>query len=887
MNKLTKLLSIIAVAATIGTGVAGAAGCGGGDNGGETGRHKHSYQRVDNGNGTHQEHCGVEGCDKPDRSKEMHTWGEDGTCTKCDAKNHTHNYVWVDNGDGTHKQHCNVDGCDKPDINEGTHDFSGANGTCKDCGAENHSYGPWQYNFDEHYRECSDAGCENPVQSGPHNFVDGVCDVCGSKFATYELIPSEMEATTYKEAYTSGIFTILGDTTIRTRSRENYKVYDYKNGEGTAADTPVQTGFNASKSVQYNGANRGISVNAIAPGRLTIYVDNGAGGKTKTDKQTIQLTRPGGQTETISYYCGDIYAITINCDTAGEYKITRGNADGVGTTDLYYAKFETVVGVTPVEKIQISDEGKTTFIKGEKFDASKLQLQIVRQTTGVIEPLDVNDKDVTVDDSGFDGNTAGSYEINVSYKADGNTFTAKYTVTVYTVEAVELGFNKMDKSSKNTAAGNGQYINTPVKQFYFSNEDLSLDGLTVKAVLDNGSKKVIVTDGFGVEGFEKGKAGKQTVKVYWKDVPALYKTFDVYVADYTAADVTVSETITVNVDGSFTDDKVGVTDSGAYQFKTIQQSLDFLNALNLKKEVKKVINLAEGLYTERLEVTIPNLTIKGVDRENTIIEWDSLVGIEDESGYVHVTDSTATLNIRDTAVGFVIEGVTISNWFNSEAHFTEKFGAGYGEHRALAMLVQADKVVIDDCKLLGYQDTIEFFTGRQMVTNTYICGRTDFIFGTNNTTYFKNCEIESIVSGGYVTAFKGCNKGDSDWVQYGTIFDECDFIAPADVVSAKNTSLGRTWGKYAAVAYINCNMAGHISTTSSRYTPMSGAQPTDATVKFVEYGNSGAGAVTSSAAGEKILTAAEAANYTDMSVIFGKTNGKLTYGDIWDGSKGV
>ena len=56
---------------------------------------------------------------------------------------HTHNYVWVDNGDGTHKQHCNVNGCKKPDVNVGNHAF-GANGKCV-CGAEKpaehkHSY---------------------------------------------------------------------------------------------------------------------------------------------------------------------------------------------------------------------------------------------------------------------------------------------------------------------------------------------------------------------------------------------------------------------------------------------------------------------------------------------------------------------------------------------------------------------------------------------------------------------------------------------------------------------------------------------------------------------------------------------------------------------------
>ena len=47
---------------------------------------------------------------------------------------HTHNYVWIDNGNGTHKQHCAVDGCNEPDINVGSHTF-GSDGKCV-CGAE-------------------------------------------------------------------------------------------------------------------------------------------------------------------------------------------------------------------------------------------------------------------------------------------------------------------------------------------------------------------------------------------------------------------------------------------------------------------------------------------------------------------------------------------------------------------------------------------------------------------------------------------------------------------------------------------------------------------------------------------------------------------------------
>lgn len=35
---------------------------------------------------------------------------------------HEHSYQWVDNGDGTHKQHCTNDGCDAKDIEIGEHD---------------------------------------------------------------------------------------------------------------------------------------------------------------------------------------------------------------------------------------------------------------------------------------------------------------------------------------------------------------------------------------------------------------------------------------------------------------------------------------------------------------------------------------------------------------------------------------------------------------------------------------------------------------------------------------------------------------------------------------------------------------------------------------------
>lgn len=790
----------------------------------------------------------------------------------------------------------------------GFHEYSSeTDGDCDVCGYVRHDFDITQklIGFEGHYNPCIYDGCDVQGNIVPHTFgEDNICTDpdCGQRYASAEFRPDDLEADTYKDGYTSGFFTVLPGTTIRTRSRENYNVYDHKNGEGNANSAPIATGFTAHKSIQYNGSARGFSVKAPAPGRITVYLDNGSGGKTKQDKQTVLLTKPDGTTEVISYYCGDMYAVTINCKTAGVYKITRGDQSGVGTTDVYYAKFETVVPVTPIEKIEISNKGKTSYIKGEDFDKSGLTVDVVYSETGVKLPLDLSDPNVTVDDTAFDKTQAGKYTIQISYDAEGKSFTDSYEVEVKEVQALKLGFNKTVQGS-NSSAGNGQFINKTVKQFYFKGEELNLDGLTVKTVMDEeGKEEVIVTKGYTPKGFNKNTAGKQTITVEWDDDTQVYATFDVYVASYSLADVKVTKDIAINVSKELADENVGTTDEdGAYRFKTIQQALDFLNALNGDKSkkldnYKKLITIAEGTYKEKLEVNIPNLTIRGADLEHpekTVIEWDSLVGVPDESGYIQITDSTATLNVRDKAIGFVIEGVTVSNWYNSEAHFTEALGANYQEHRALAMLIQADKVVIDNCRLLGYQDTIEFFTGRQLVQNTYICGRTDFIFGTNNTTYFKDCEIESIVDGGYVTAFKGCNKGDGDWVQYGAIFDGCNFTAPDTVIAKKDTSLGRTWTKYAAVAYVNCNFAGHISTTpyssakGTRYTAMSGAEPTDATVKFVEYNNTGAGAVDKTIAGMTYLSAADAAKYSTMSVFFGETNGKVTYKDTWDGSKGV
>lgn len=968
MNKLTKLLSIFLIAGAVGTGVAGVAGCNkGGDKGGS--KHTHDYQWTTVDENQCREHCDKSGCPTPDKAPQDHVWGTDDVCDNCGYEMEVSGVVISGETTVRNKEQITLTAAVTPagidqgvtwSITEGsayatidastgvltgtgigtvtvkatsTKDTTKSGTYTVNVIVEAHTHTPatdWTFDAKNHWKACTFAGCTEKLEFGAHDLNEELkCPTCGAQFkdAVFELIPSNLEAKTYATGCKSGIFSVLPDTTVRTRARgaNGADPVTVKDLEGNV----VTDSFSCTKSVQFSGTKRGFSVNASAPGKLTFFVDNGSS-TVEGDVQKIVFITPDGTETTIEYPKTGMHAIILDLEEAGEYKVVRGSN---GTTDVYYAKFEARVPVTPIDKIEIADKGKVEYIAGEAFDSSTLQLQKIYQITGMVEPINLDDPNLVIDSSDFKSDEAGEYTISITYTDDdGEAHTAEYEVKVYDVEAIELGFNKIVQGN---SGYNGTFENQAVKQLYFVGDELDFSGLTVKTVFNEGKQKFIVTEGFSNNAAEidMSTAGVKEIVYKWADSETIVAKFKVYVA---AKPTIAGNTVNIKVDGTIADAEVGTVSDSAYQFKTIQQSLEFLGALELDQNVQKVIQLAEGTYAEKVEVNIPNVTIKGSeDKENAtkyIIEWDSLFGDTDESGFSHQTDSTATLNVRIGATGFVIEGVTISNKWNSDAYFDEMKGPKYGEHRALAMLIQADKVVVDNCRMLGYQDTLELFTGRQVIKNTYIQGRTDFIFGTNNTTYFYKCEIRSIVASGYVTAFKGSNKGENDSVLYGAIFDDCDFTAPQAVTTAADTAIGRPWGKYAAVAVINSRLGGHISKKENsnddnayvRYVVMSGVKPYDDATKFVEYNNTGDGAVDAAyyaeslakltevitkklqaqgkteeeiaeeiaswndhRIGYRLLTAAEAANYSDFSKIFAKVNNEhALYDTTWDGSKG-
>ncbi|MBQ3253756.1 MAG: InlB B-repeat-containing protein, partial [Acholeplasmatales bacterium] len=729
--------------------------------------------------------------------------------------------------------------------------------------------------------------------------------------ATYRLyVDNELAAGKLADDFKSTIYTVKAGATVRARNK-----------------TVVQPDGSSVKYV--NGIQNG-TIEMDVPNDATVYIYGNNG--SSSSASGLLITYEDGTTQEIGWAAGegkDGGMLSFEAKK-GKYVITKTG----GTVDIFDINFTCKVGLSPISGIDVVAPGVTDLIEGQTYSTKDIASNIV-YSNNTSASLNMNAENVSVDFSNVNVLVPGTYPVTVSYaveemiygKSYSNTYTDTFNVTIYELQEIQLGFNATI-GGKNSF--NSIYINDTVQRVYLADTAYSANALTVTAITKdvntNEEKEFILpaadyvndnATSFVAEGVEK------TITItYTTNDKTVTASYNVYVV--TTAPSIVNGVAQVKVDGAYTGEIAAVVD-GYNTFNTIQQAVDYLELQYAAEAIKGeiLISLAAGTYNEKIEINLPNVTIQGAGKDVTKIEWDSLYGIADESGYVQVTDSTATLAVREDAENFTIKGVTVSNWYNSTANFQAAFGKGYGEHRALALIVQADKFVMDDCALLGYQDTVEFFTGRQLITNTLITGTTDFIFGTNNTTYFKNCEIRSIVTedsykaGGYITAFKGCNKGADDAVTYGAIFDQCNFTCDEGVyqkgagivdengdpvideatgvqaiATDGKTAIGRPWGAYAAVAVINSELGAHISTTgfdgvnsrNLRYVSMSGNNPDLETVKFVEYNNTGVGAITEAVTGCRILDATEAANYSDLKVVFAATNGNNAYDDSWLGT---
>ena len=282
-----------------------------------------------------------------------------------------------------------------------------------------------------------------------------------------------------------------------------------------------------------------------------------------------------------------------------------------------------------------------------------------------------------------------------------------------------------------------------------------------------------------------------------------------------------------------------VAKDGTGDYKFIQEAIDAMRAYPLAPITLYIKN---GVYNEKIELPAVNTDVRfiGESVDKTIITFNDYSG----RGKIN-TFTSYTAKISGNR--FVAENITFAN------------SAG-PVGQALALYVDADKVLFKNCRFLGNQDTI-FAAGenaRQLFTECYIEGTTDFIFGPS-TAVFQNCTIHSKANS-YITA-----ANTPQGKKFGFVFLDCKITADSSVTKLH---LGRPWRAWARTAFIRCELPKQI--VPEGWNNWSNPE-NEKTAYYAEYKNSGEGANTDTRVSwARQLTDKEAKDYT-LENIFANT----------------
>ncbi|GAB2752843.1 pectinesterase family protein [Streptomyces bullii] len=309
-----------------------------------------------------------------------------------------------------------------------------------------------------------------------------------------------------------------------------------------------------------------------------------------------------------------------------------------------------------------------------------------------------------------------------------------------------------------------------------------------------------------------------------------------------------------------------VAKDGSGQYRTVQAAV---NAVPADNPSRVVIAVKPGTYRETVKVPSnkPHVTLQGTggSRKDTVIVYNNAAGTPKPGGGTYGTGGSATVAVE--ADDFQARNLTISNDFDEAAN------QSLSGHQAVALRTAADKVFLDGVIVSGDQDTLLLDTaakdrlGRVYVSNSYVIGNVDFIFGRATAVIDRSVitlkKRWNGTSAGYVTAPSTAAGRKGILIANSTVNGD---------VSDRSFYLGRPWhaGGDASLdpqtTVRNTTLSAAIRTAP--WTDMSGFSWKDD--RFAEYRNTGPGA--GAASGDRPhLTDAQASNQEVMDWLAGWT----------------
>jgi pectinesterase len=199
-----------------------------------------------------------------------------------------------------------------------------------------------------------------------------------------------------------------------------------------------------------------------------------------------------------------------------------------------------------------------------------------------------------------------------------------------------------------------------------------------------------------------------------------------------------------------------------------------------------------GTYREKISISGSTpITLYGADADASKV----VIVYGDSNDSAGGTPQSATFTVSNP--GFQAKNLTFANDLDENA-------SGCTNCQALAFYSTGDKLVFDNVRFIGNQDTIYFdSTGTNTVARVYLKssyaeGDTDYIFG-RATMVMEDSEMH------YTSLRKPTNAGrqiapsTAAANQYGYLFNRCKFTADAATLTNK-IYLGRSWDQNVATA---------------------------------------------------------------------------------------
>ena len=239
-----------------------------------------------------------------------------------------------------------------------------------------------------------------------------------------------------------------------------------------------------------------------------------------------------------------------------------------------------------------------------------------------------------------------------------------------------------------------------------------------------------------------------------------------------------------------------------------------------------VIAIGKIHLVEKVIVDRPKTHILGRSPELSQIVWDDYSGRAGSDGYSLGTRRTATLTI--TAPDVVLQNLSIINSFDYLGQIALPEGDPKKVHdtQALALAVSggADRGMLENVNLQGWQDTLFIDTGRTLITNSQIFGSVDFIFGAG-TVALDHCTVTSRLMPGKQGQGYVCAPSTLKETPYGLVFFDCNLTWEGEPFPEGSVALARPWrpttsfpdGRYgnpdvqSACLYLRCQFGDHIA----------------------------------------------------------------------------